>query len=177
MGQVRGIWPNRGFSVFFFFSFFFFSIINLNFQIPILISNLIYFSVWNSDFNSQYVILLGIWILWLLILFIYGRKTSLSHFIFQIQLFNSNLYSYFIFQIFQNVSIKYKLYHFKFYYLILLPIFDSNNNCLYNKFLFSLPTSQSTIIIVFVKKILLILGLTYRLHSNQFSLSLLCVTL
>jgi hypothetical protein len=38
--------------------------------------------------------------------------------------------------------------------------FDSNNNCLYNKFLFSLPTSQSTIIIVFVKKILLILGLT-----------------
>jgi hypothetical protein len=65
-----------------------------------------------------------------------------------------------LFQIFQNVSIKYKLYHFKFYYLILLPIFDSNNNCLYNKFLFSLPTSQSTIIIVFVKKILLILGLT-----------------
>jgi hypothetical protein len=51
---------------------------------------------------------------------------------FQIYLFNSNLYSYFKFQIFSNASIEikceYKLYYFKFYYLILLPIFDSNNN-------------------------------------------------
>ena len=64
------------------------------------------------------------------LIFFFSIFFSISKF--QIHLFNSNLYSYFKFQIFPNASIEikceYKLYYFKFYYLILLPISDSNNN-------------------------------------------------
>lgn len=75
---------------------------------------------------------------------------------FQIQILKSSqLYtSCFKFQIFLMSQLKSKYeckpYYFKCYYFILLPIFDSNNNWLYYKILFSFPNSQSTIITIFV---------------------------